>query len=72
MLEEEMLEGLLPTGAAPLQVDPDLLEPPEPLSAGSVNLRIFSGAARAGKMTEYEGAPQFGKYGLAPNLKDRQ
>ena len=28
--------------------------------------------ARAGKMTEFEGAPQFEKYGLAPNLKDRQ
>ena len=39
---------------------------------GSVNLRIFLGAARAGKMAEFEGAPQFGKYGLAPNLRDRQ
>jgi hypothetical protein len=39
---------------------------------GSVNLRFFLGAARAGKMTEFEGAPQFEKYGLAPNLKDRQ
>ena len=49
---------------------------PGPTRASSpgtaVNHQFFSGAARAGKMTEFEGAPQFGKYGLAPDLKDRQ
>ena len=38
----------------------------------SVKPKSFSGAPRAGKMVEFEGAPQVGEYGLAPNIKDSQ
>ena len=44
----------------------------KPLGMHSVKHKIFSGAPRAGKMVEFEGAPQVGEYGLAPNIKDSQ
>ena len=42
------------------------------MALNSVKHKNFSGAPRAGKMVEFEGAPQVGEYGLAPNLKDSQ
>ena len=42
------------------------------MALNSVKHKIFSGAPRAGKMVEFEGAPQVGEYGLAPNIKDSQ